>query len=285
MARNKRTSEDEDEFDLDWEDDFEDDEELDGDENDNDEEFDYNSLTSAEKRRYDKMKETIEASVVDALAKGDQSSPIYKGMQKVVNRKDQELAQYRQALAGVIQEVQTQKEQGGEIEFLKEIVRDMLDDESKKQFEDRFERFNEKRKGTKTEQMLSALLQQQQQKEQNYPAYGQEEEDPQIIQYRKEATKKLQSFAKKMGVDPEKDGLDFGDESEALLTRMDKLAASIERVSAERDERDVASVRRRGNQPSTRTRNDSAIGNAGPMYGEALLEKGTRAMLEKMRKR
>ena len=285
MARSKRTNEDEESFDLDWEDDFEDDEELDNDENDNNEEFDYNSLTSAEKRRYDKMKETIETSVVEALSKGDQDSPIYKGMQKVVSRKDQELAQYRQALAGVIQEVQNQREQGGELEFLKDIVRDMLDDESKKQFEDRFERFNEKRKGTKTEQLLGQLLQQQQQKEQTYPAYGQTEDDPQIVQYRKEATKKLQSFAKKMGVDPEKDGLDFGDESEALLTRMDKLAASIERVSAERDERDVASVRRRGSQPITRTRNDSAIANSGSVYGEALLEKGSRAMLEKMRKR
>ncbi len=285
MAKDKRTNEDEDLFDQDWENDFEDDEELGDNEGNNEEEFDYNSLTPAEKRRYDKMKETIEASVVEALAKGDQSSPIYKGMQKVVSRKDQELAQYRQALAGVIQEVQAQKEQGGEIEFLKDIVKDMLDDESKKQFEDRFERFNEKRKGNRTEQLLSALLQQQQQKEHNYPAYGQEEEDPQITQYRKEATKKLHAFARKMGVDPEKDGLDFGDESEALLTRMDKLAASIERVSVEKDERDVASVRRRGNQPATRTRNDPAIIDAGAMYGEALLEKGTRAMLEKMRKR
>jgi hypothetical protein len=276
----KRTSEDGDMFDSDWEDDIDDDEELDGEDDDNS--FDYDSLSASEKKRYDKMRKAIEDSVVDTLSKGDTNSEVYKGMQRVVAKRDQELQQYRQALAGVIQQVQSQTEKGGEVDFLKEVVMDMLDDDSKKEFETRFERFNEKRNGTRTEQMLQALLQQQGQ--QQYPAYGQTEDDPQIVQYRKEATKKLEAFARKMGVDPEKDGLDFGDESEALLSRMDKLAASIDRATRERDEKDTASVRRRGTQPNTRTRNESAFRDSDSNYGTDVLERASNALLAKMRK-
>lgn len=276
----KRTNESEDMFNS-WEDDFDDDQELDNG-GDDEEEFDYESLNAREKKRYDKIRETVENSVVEALAKGDTNSPVYKGMQRVVNQKDRELLQYRQALAGVIQEVQAQKETGGDVEFLKEIVKDMLDDDSKRVFDEKFERFSEKQKGTKTEQMLAALLQQREQ--QPYPMYGQEQEDPQITQLRKEATQRLKGFAKKMGVDPEKETLDFGDENEPLITRMDKLAASIERVTSDRDERDIDSVRRRGNQPNTRTRNDSAVRDVDSYSGRDVLERANLALLQKMRK-
>lgn len=281
----KRTSESEDLFDSEWEDDFDNDEELDNGESGDDGEFDYESLTPSEKKRYDKIRKQVEDSVIDTLAKGDTNSPIYKGMQRVVSQKDRELQQYRQALAGVMQQVQMQEERGGDVEFLKEIVKDMLDDDSRKVFEDKFERFNEKRKGTKTEQMLATLLQQQQGQQQPYPMYGQEEEDPQITKYRKEATQRLMAFAKKMGADPERDDLDFGDENEALLVRMDKLAASVERSIANRDERDVDSVRRRGSQPNTRTRNGAAFKDVDPEYGRDILERGTNALIQKMRKK
>lgn len=273
---NSRTSEDND-LDL-WEDDDIDDEEL----NDDDDEFDYESLSASEKKRYNKIKQQVEDSVVKALSEGDTESPVYKGMQKVVARKDRELQQYQQALAGVIQQVQQQGERGEEVEFLREIVKDMLDDDSRKVFEDKFERFNEKRKGSKQEQLLQALLNQQGQ--QQIPAYGRNEEDPQITQYRKEATNKLKAFAKRMGADPEKDNLDFGDEDEALLVRMDKLAASIERVTSEREERELSGVRRRGNQPNTRTRNDQGSRDSEFEYGRSILEKGSNALLKKMLK-
>lgn len=277
----KRTNEAVDELDLDeWEDEYGDDQELDGD--GDDEDFSYESLSASEKKRYDKLKKQIEDSLVDQLSKGDTNSPVYKGMQRVVASKDNQLRQYQQALAGVIQKVQEQEAKGGEIEFLKEIVQDMLDDDSRKIFNDKYERFNEKQKGSRTEQMLAALLQQQQQGQQQWPAYGQVEEDPQITQYRKEATNKLKAFAKRMGADPEKDELDFGDESEPLLSRMDKLAASIERAATQRDEQDVDSVRRRRPNPNTRTRNESAFKDSDSISGD-VLEKASMALLRKMR--
>lgn len=276
----KRTNEAVDELDLDeWEDEYGDDQELDG--ANDDEDFSYESLSTSEKKRYDKLKKQIEDSLVDQLSKGDTNSPVYKGMQRVVASKDNQLRQYQQALAGVIQRVQEQEVKGGEIEFLKEIVQDMLDDDSRKIFSEKYERFNEKQKGSRTEQMLAALLQQQQ-GQQQWPAYGQVEEDPQITQYRKEATNKLKAFAKRMGADPEKDELDFGDESEPLLSRMDKLAASIERAATQRDEQDVDSVRRRRPNPNTRTRNESAFKDSDSISGD-VLEKASMALLRKMR--
>jgi hypothetical protein len=278
-----RTSEDDNLFDSEWEDDYDNELEPSNDNSGDDGEFDYDSLSASEKKRYDKMRKSIEDSLVDELSKGDTNSPVYKGMQRVVSQKDRELQQYRQALAGVIQQVQAQEEKGGDVDFLKEIVKDMLDDDSKRVFDEKFERFTEKRKGTKTEQMLAALLQQQQGQQQQYPMYGQEQEDPQIAQYRKEATKRLQAFAKKMGVDPEKDGLDFGDENDALLVRMDKLAASIERVSKEKDEQEIQGVRRRGTQPNTRTRGEPAVKDVGDDSVSNILERGSMALLQKMR--
>lgn len=280
MAKpSERTSESDDLFDSwDEEEDYTDDEGQDG---GDDEEFDYDSLSPAEKKRYDKLRKQIEDSVVETLAKGDTDSPIYKGLQRVVSKKDREIEQQRQALAAVIQELNLQKDRTDEVSFLKDIVKDMLDDDSKKAFDERFGKFQNEKKMSQQEQLLRALLQQGQQ--QTYPAYGNTyEEDPGLQQLRKQATEKLKSFAKRMGADPEKDPVDLGDESEPLVVRMDKLQASIERILAEKDEREVDSVRRRGPQPNTRTRNSPKIPGESSL-GEDLLSRGTEALLRKMR--
>lgn len=279
MAVKERTDERE-EDDDEFEDFFSDDEELDGE----DEEV----LDSQATR--DKIRKEIEDSIVEELAKGDTNSRVYKGLQGVVNKKDAEakrlaaeLSETRNALAGLIQKVNGDQS-AGQTEFLTEIIQDLLDDDSKKLYKDKLDRFNASRKQKNTEDMLQQILSREQQQRFNVPMYGrdQEAEDVQIAQYRKDATVKLKAMAKKMGVDPEAEGLDFGDEDEALLVRLDKLASSVEKVSTSQEDKDLADVKRRTTAPNTRTRQESSGGARNT--GARLLERGSQKMIEQMRK-
>ena len=279
MAVKQRTDEREDDND-DFEDFFSDDEELDGE----DEEV----LSPEELRK--QLRKEVEDAIVDELAKGDTNSRVYKGLQKVVNEKDTkakrleaELLETRNALAGLIQRVNGDRD-AGQTEFLTEVIKELLDDDSKKMFNDKLERFNASKKQKATENMLESLLSREQQQRFNVPMYGrdQEAEDAQIAQYRKDATVKLKIMAKKMGVDPDSEDLDYGDEDEALLVRIDKLQASVEKASPSQDEKDLADVKRRTTAPNTRTRQESSGGARSA--GARLLERGSQKMIEQMRK-
>lgn len=278
----KGTSEREDDFEDDWsDDDFSDDQEQD---DGNDEEFNVDKLSTSERKKYDKMRQTIEDSLVEAISNGDTKSGVYKGLQKVLAKRDRELAETRNALAGVMGRVGTVEEKGGDVEFLTGVLKEMLDDDSKKVFEDKFNQFQSSKKANKNEQMLNHLLQQGQQRG-GIPQYGNmnPEEDDQITQYKKEATKKLQEFAKKMGADPKGGKLDFGDEDEPLLVRMNKLSASIERVNDEDDE-DIEKVRRKTSRPDTRTKRDPGGRDDDDSIVNNILSRGTQSMVSKMRK-
>lgn len=276
---NNRTSEREDEFEDEWaDDDFSDDEELDK----GSDEFRVEDLTPSERKKYEKMRAEIENSLVEAIAKGDTKSGVYKGLQKVLAKRDVQVAQLSNALAEVYNKIGTVEEKGGDVEFLTSVLREMLDDDSKKVFEDKFSQFQSSKKATKNEQLLQQLLQGQQRG--SIPQYGSSEEDETITKYKQEATKKLKEFAKKMGADPESGKLDFGDEDEPLLTRMNKLSASIERANAEDDE-STDRVRRKGSRPETRTRRDPGGRDEDEYNIDDILSRGSQKMVELMRKR
>lgn len=256
---------------------FGDDEELD--ESDDreetaEEDFSYSNLSASEKKRYDKMKAEIEGAIVSEIARGDTNSEVYKGLQRVLARKDKELAEARNALAGVIDKVNNDKS-GQKVDFLENILRDLLDDDGRKEYDNRLRSFNTEVENQKNKQILDQLLKGQAQV--SVPMYGQpSEEDAQIAQYRKEATQKLKSFAKRMGVDPDSSGLDYGSEDEPLLVRMDKLSLSIEKVS---EENDLDKVRRKVPQPKTRT-NGEPVKETGNGYAMSLLERGVAQMIK-----
>lgn len=279
----ERTNED-DVFNLDdWGDDDVNEEELEDDSEDT--EFDTSKLSASERKRYEKMRQEVESSVIEALAKGDTKSPVYKGLQRVIASKDRDLAETRNALAAVINNVQQLNDKSADGEFLQNILKEMLDEDSKKVFEQKFNQHQQTKKQTQTEQMLQQLLrgQQQQFQPQVYP-YGQprEEVDEQLKQYRKDGEARLKAFVKRMRIDPDNPKLDYGDEEEPLVERMTKLNASIERLTDEQDEESIDRVRAKGTRPRTNT--DSPGSRPKAEQGVRLLEQASASMLDKMRK-
>jgi hypothetical protein len=276
----KRTSEEEDVFEEDWDDDFSNDEELD--DNSDDAEFDYTSLSTSERKRYDKMKAEIENSLVETIAKGETDTPIYKGLQKVLAKRDRQLAETQQALQGLMSKAGMVDETNSDVGFLANIFKEMLDEDGRKVFDERLNQYATQKRAARNEQTLQTLLKQQNGQEQQIPMYGRNEEDDKITEYKRQATKRLQEFAKRMGADPTEGKLDFGDEDEPLLVRMDKLSASIERVNAQADE-DTDKVRRKGPRPDTRTRRDPG-GKDVEDISYNILERGSQEMISRMRK-
>lgn len=244
---NRRTNEREELDELD-EEFLSDDEELD-DEEEDEEEFDYNSLSPSEKKRYDKMRSDIESRIVDQIAKGDQKSQIFKGLQRVINGKDRDITQLKTILQSFSDRLGNAETNGSDVEFLRDIVEEMLDDEGKKVFRQRLETHKAKKENQDTKNRLNQLMNGTTPSAYGAPNYGQEDET--IKQYRREATSKLRSLAKRAGVDPDDDGLDFGDEEEPLLDRMRKLEDSIDKVKDRRDDEDISRVRRKVNPPKS----------------------------------
>lgn len=252
---NRRTNE-RDEIDDEFEDFLSDDEELDNEEEDDDE-FNYEALSPSEKKKYDKMRTDIETRIVSQIAKGDTASDIYKGLQRVVSKKDSEIVQLRNILQGFSTRLGATEGIGTDVEFLREIVEEMLDDDGRKVFKSRLESHKQKKEQKDTKDLLSSILSGTTPSSYGAPNYGQEDET--IKQYRKEATTKLRNFVKRAGLDPDESGLDYGDEEEPLLERMSKLESSIDKVKDNKDDEDISKARRKVTPPKSRT--DAPIRN------------------------
>lgn len=277
---NNRTSESEFEDDL-FEDDFANDQELYSE--DDDIEFDVKNLGSRERKKYEKMREDIENSVVNALAEGDPDGKFYKGLQRVLAKRDRELSETRSALASLLQRFGIVEDNAQDLEFMKNIVKDMLDEDSRPVMEERYKSFKTQKQQEAWMNQIQWQQQQAQQAQQmGYQRYGTEDDDEQIRQYRKQATEKLKAFARKAGIDPNDKELDYGTEDEPLLARMDKLANSIEKIS-QGDDEDIEDVRQRTPRAKTRTNNDTKLGGENNEYGRDLLSRGSAQMLNKMR--
>jgi hypothetical protein len=251
-----------------------------GDSNDDgDDDFAIEKLSASERKKYERMRKEVETAIVEEIAKGDTKSGVYKGLQQVLAKRDRELAETRAALAQVHGRVTSVEDKGSEVDFLYNIVRDMLDEDGKKVLEARKEQFSSSRSTKKNEDLLKMLLQERSNPQPAYYPYGQPEEPPEQVQYRKDAEAKLKNLAKMAGVDPNSKDLDMGDIGEPLLIRMGKLEASIERLK----DKDIDSVRDSGNRTQTRTDTPSPRRRE-PVDARNLLDIGAAKMIEEARK-
>lgn len=251
--------------------------------NDNDE-FDVEKLSPSERKRYEKMRKEIEDSIVEVLAKGDQNTGVYKGLQKVLANRDKETAAQRAEIQRLKAMLESTSDKTSDVDFALDTILDMLDEDGKRAFLARRDQHNSKKAATKNEALLKAILDERTnpQPQQNWYPYGQEQETPELEQYRKEADTKLRNFVKRMGVDPNSRDLDYGDIREPLLTRMGKLEASIERLADEKDKQTIDSVREKpGTRVSTRTNTTAPRGKE--TDGASLLERAFATQVEKMR--
>ncbi len=265
--------------------DFEDIEEL----NYEDDETEDDLLDDPRTRKlYEKVKADAEAAVVEELSKGDTDSPVYKGLQKVISKKDKELAETRMALSSLAQQIQMQGgatyEQQAVLETLSEAMSELLDEDGKAVLANRLNQRRQNQKMSAMEQTISNMLRQNQQGQQmvQQQQYYDEEEE-RIREYQRAATDKLRSFAKKMGADPNSKELDYGDENEPLFERMDKLERSIERVLENKDEDEIRRARRKLNPPSTRDDASVRRRESSPV-GRSIIDRASNDMIQKMRK-
>ena len=245
--------------------------------------------SSNKENDFDKLKadlrKEVEESVIEAIANGDTNSGVYKGLQRVLARRDRELEQTRNVLADVVNRLQGADLEGSNIQFLESVLQDMLDDDGKKEFNNRKNNFVQQKENKARNQVIDAMLRGQMPAPSGVQLYGKGpslEDDPTIAQYRKEATNSLKKIVEKAGIKVDAAGLDFGDENEPLVVRMGKLASSIERVKAAEEEEAVGSVRRKGNLPNTRQ--NSTPAGARELSGRALVERGMAKQIEMMRK-
>lgn len=278
MPRNR--DEESDEFDDEFDDEY--DEELDDENGETDDEEEILNDPRM-KKLYETIKAEAEKAVVEELVKEDTNSPFYKGMQKAMSKKDQELKETRMALSSLAQQINTQGGASGEqtatLEVLTEALKELLDDDGKAVLASRLNQKKESNKMSQLEQQIANLTRFAQQGQQR----DEDPEEEKIREYRKQATTKLKAMAKRMGVDPDDKALDYGDEEkDSLFDRMDKLERSIEKAGSSDDD-EIRKARRKLNPPQTRSDTDARRGSS-PTRGRSLLDEATSSMVAQMRK-
>jgi hypothetical protein len=243
---------------------------------------DENESGQATKDPYEELvaraKREAEEAVVAALTSEDTNSGVYKGLQKVLSKRDRELEDLKRVNSELVRFVQESHNNNAntstEVEFIKNILPQMLDDESRQIFNNKRESFIQNRRSAQLEEQLRRN--QMQQMAQQYQPVN---TDNTIAEYKKQALNQMKEFVELYGLDPTDKRLDFGDEeSENLTIRLGKLKESMTKIKKE--DEDISSVRRKP-RPTTKTRGESSEDSVS--YGQDLVKRGMAQMLQKMR--
>jgi len=283
----KRTDEDVDLFDFDLDDeeeDYMDDTELNDEFEDESEDADEDD-EGTDDGQYDEIRQKVVDEVVEELAKGDTNSPIFKGLQKVISRKDKEILEHKQALIMLGQAIQSGRYQGSEVsqrlEFLEGFLEKMLDDDGKQVYKSERDRKAAELKQKQQEEVINQILKNQT-RGQWQPTYeADDQENDEFAGYRREALDRLKEFVKMSGIDPNHKELDYGDEQDSLLERMNALSESIKKVRETADDEEIQSVRRKKKLPSTRTNGERKRGQS--YSARDILDEGALQLIKQMR--
>ncbi|MEM4360514.1 MAG: hypothetical protein QXI19_06460 [Candidatus Caldarchaeum sp.] len=178
--------------------------------------------------------------VAEAIARGDADTPLYKGLQRVISKKDREINALKQQLQAYTSQIAVLQKQmellGATSNALASSLYENLDDQSKSKLAQAINSIRE--------QALSAMAQQQQPVVSSHgrqpPVYQEEqEEDGEDLEelFRKLETEFVEgrkAFARKFGVDPNDKRLDYGSPGEPLTKRLAKFEESLEKILQER---------------------------------------------------
>lgn len=221
-------------------------------------------------KRFEATRREAEQAVIQELASGNADSPVYKGLQRVISKKDQEIYELRDAVNKLYDMAQ---QSGAGVGFLASQFQDILDEDGKKIFEQRRQEYAGRIRLSQLEQQQRAAMAAPPPE----PVLD-EQTKAQINEYRNQATEQLKKMARAAGVDPDDKRLDYGSTEESLLERMGKFNASVEQI---RGGPEVQQARRR---PST----IPTGGNPGPRElgepeGRDLLYRASQEMIKKMR--
>lgn len=216
--------------------------------------------------RIQKELEKREQELVDAIENGDATSKVYKGLQKRLNERNQEV----QNLMAQLDETRAQLQELGlttsgiyqGVQWLTDTTLSALDDDGKRSAE---EALTKLRMSMMEKELKDALDRSKVQEPATPPA-----EDPQQAAYEEALTTARQRFvdgrresAQAFGVDPDDTGLDYGGDEEPFLDRLRKFEVSLKKVIDGRVETELEEVREKVPVTPTRTTGGGTLTSGG----------------------
>lgn len=288
---------DEDDDDAEGDDDSDDAEAVDNEDSD-DEDGDGDDDAEA-----DELYKKVSQKLVDELERGDTESGVYKGLQKVIGKKDTEINQLRQQLEA------NEQFQNEVVEYIKNVRGDVdelsdmsnwasetlmgaLNDEYREEAQRKYTERKGSRKAQSEFDSLKAeveRLRKEKEGGQQGAGRGQAQDAPQrdpAIQARiKEFEDDRREAAKRAGIDPDDSRLDYGSQDEGLIERLKKFESSIDAISKTdaKKKKKVDSVRGKGTKPRTRGSGGASASQSDEDFGLSRLDRAAAEIFKEMR--
>lgn len=299
-GRDQREADDENLYNLDAFDDEDDDEDDEDEElddgNDGDDESsdgDDDDLDPRLAARLEKERKRLEDEIVAQIARGDTKSPIYKGLQQVVDRKDKQIRRQEQVITGLVSKVQELDSTLGDtsevMKFIGGLQFDQLTDEERAAASSKLAALQEKRKN---EALAARLERLERGGGRQAPPAGEsaddltyEDLDPQIKSRIEKFVDGRKKAAEKAGVSPDDPALDYGNWDEGLPERLEKFEESLDALVAKKKAERLNRVRRTEPEPRTRFSGGGDDGGSVAARGQSLLERGAATWFSEQRMR
>lgn len=246
-----------------------------------DEEPDSNAESEAQKL-FTKWQEDLVKSIED----GNSDNAVYKGLQKVISRKDKDIDESKKLLDAAIARMDeyesliTQMNSG--FGWLTETVFGAIEDEEvkAKAIAKLQESQNTFLKGELEKAKKPATKPAQQPQ-----VSGNEDQMAQVKKYVEEFIDGRKGRAKKAGVDPTDKRLDYGLDTEPIAARLAKFEDSLDKILEENDDEKIDGVRPKGKTIGTRSSSGGGKPVSSSGQGKSLLQRGSEdriAMMKKM---
>lgn len=224
------------------------------------------------------LKEEVVNELVGELSRGDKDSPVYKGLQRVIASKDQQIQSLQMAQQALAQQMQAGfTSLSTEDQFLSAaLIRNLPSAE-----QERIQRELSARKQAALEAQVRAL----QQPKPPVPQYPQVPDpyEEQLKAARAEAEAVMRESVKEYGLDPDDKSLDYGSQDEVFAQRFKKLNSSIAKALKAKDDAVVAGVRQTVPMTPSRTGGGSSSSGSGAGFGRGTLSEGANEVLERIR--
>ena len=227
--------------------------------------------------------EKWQRELLEAIDKGDTNNSFYKGLQKVVNKKQsaiEELQKLVEASQAKLQEYEDQFEAMGEgMTWLTETTMGALPDNvSKEALLKLSQKANERLQGK-----LQGKAAQQAKPAERGDGNEQRDEPEEVKAYKAKFLNGRKEAAKRAGVNPDDSALDYGDYWEPVVERIEKFEASLLKLVEANEQARLAAVSQKNDVIGTRS---AGGGNTKSAQYDGLdsLQRGARSRLSEMRK-
>lgn len=224
-----------------------------------------------------------EEELVKAIESGDTKTGVYKGLQKVLARRDKENQTLRAQLDAAmakLQQFETLAEQMAEgINWASSVMLGALpEDERQSALQDL-----QARRSKLAMKELERKVAQASASGPVLPQAGPDDVPDFVKEGRRKFVELTRAMAKKFGVDPDDEGLDYGEDDEPLVQRLERFQASLERVIGRTDEDEgrISAVRRRFEPATTRT---GGAGAASAGVSRSSLDEAAARILREIRR-